>query len=175
MADVKLKSGKYTVRNIAPGVRGFHDHNDGYLEIEPGSSATGVVFTVGEFESALATKAFEITAGDAPASDDDGQADGGAKALEDMTTAELQAVMQAEGIAEADVKGTAANGNVKNSDRVTAIRAKRAGEGSTPPAGDTLDGMSDDDLRATVKALTGDEPAADADRDTLLKLARGEA
>ena len=174
MAEAKLKKGTFTVRNIAPGVRGFHDHNDGYLEIEPGALATGVVFAVAEFESALATKAFEITAGDAPASDEEPD-QGGAKALEDMTTAELQAVMQAEGIAEADVNGTGANGNVKNSDRVAAIQAKRAGAGSTPPAGDTLDAMSDDDLRETVKALTGEEPAADLDRAALLKLARGEA
>jgi hypothetical protein len=171
MADVKLKPGKYTVRNIAPGVRGFHDHNDGYLELDAGKTASEVVFSEGEYESAKRTGAFELEHDGDAASDDKGDDQG--KALDDMTTAELQA----EGVDEAAISGTGAQGKVKNSDRVAAIEAKRAAPATPPaaPSGDTLDAMGDDDLRATVAALTGSEPPADADRDTLLRLARGEA
>lgn len=175
MADVKLKPGKYTVRNIAQGVRGFHDHNDGYLELDPGKVATEVVFSEAEYESAKRTGSFELEHDRDAASDDKGDEQG--KALDDMTTAELQAVMLAEGVDEAAISGTGAQGKVKNSDRVAAIEAKRKAP-ATPPAvtgGDTLDTMGDADLRATVAALTGSEPPADADRDTLLRLARGEA
>lgn len=185
MAEAKLKKGTFTVRNIAPGVRGFHDHKDGYLELEPGKSASEVVFTEAEFESALATKAFEITAGDAPAADEEPDQGGSDADGLPETKAELEKLATAEGIDPTAIQGTGANGNVVKADIAAAIQAARAAKaaGGTNPTdaannaqpGDTLDKMSDADLRDTVKALTGEEPAADLDRAALLKLARGEA
>lgn len=176
MADRKMKSGTFTVRNIAPGVRGFHDARDGYLELEPGKSASDVRFHESEFESALRTGGFEITAGDATADQDDGQDDdtpAGAKAYGDITVADIKAHLDAANVSyESDANKKA----LYEQYAATFEPATNPGgvPAVTPPPGDTLDKMSDADLRDTVKALTGEEPAADADRDTLLRLARGE-
>lgn len=173
-----MKKGTYTVRNIAPGVRGFHDANDGYLELEPGKSATEVRFSESEFDSAVKTKAFEITAsGDAPADDeqDETETPAGAKAYDDITVKGIKSHLDAAGVSyEGD-----ANKKALYEQYAATFEAPTAGTNPTAaannaPPGDTLDKASDADLRDIVKGLTGEEPPADADRDTLLKLARGE-
>lgn len=149
----------HTVKNIAPGPRGFRDVASGYVELDPGAIATDVTFAPGELESARETGYFEISGGDAlapvelPEKRDD-----------------LDALALSLGIDLATIVGTGANGNVVKSDVVAAIEAKRA-EGAG--GGDALDGMSDDELRAAVAAITGSEVPADADRSALLALARG--
>lgn len=171
MADAKMKSGTFTVRNTAPGVRGFHDARDGYLELEPKGSASGVRFTEPEYESAAATGAFEITAGDAPADDDQASAVVGAKAYDEITANDLRAALDEKGVtydAKADKKALY--------EAYTATFAPPASPPVTPAPNDTLDKMSDADLHDTAVALVGaDKVPADADRETLLALARGEA
>lgn len=175
MAEREMKKGTYAVRNIAPGPRGFHDAETGYAELDAGQSATGVRFHTSEFDAAVASKYFEITAGDAPASDqdDDGaETPSGAKAYDDITAKDIKAHLDAANVSyETDANKKA----LYEQYAATFAQANDGGTGEpTPPPGDTLDKMSDADLRDTVKALTGEEPAADADRETLLKLARGE-
>jgi hypothetical protein len=173
MADAKLKSGTFTVRNTSPGVRGFYDVESGYVELEPGKSASGVRFTEAEYESTTRTAAFDIGTGDAPAADD--QADdtpAGAKAYADITAKDIKAHLDAQNppvAYESDANKAALYA------LYTGTFAAPASQPVTPPPGDTLDKMSDDDLRDTVKALTGEDAPADADRDALLALARGEA
>ena len=174
MAEREMKKGTYTVRNIAPGPRGFHDAETGYAELDAGQSATGVRFHTSEFDAAVASKYFEITAGDAPAADqDDGtETPSGAKAYDDTTVADIKSHLDTAGVSyETDANKKALYALYT----ATFEQDNPGGTGDvTPPPGDTLDKMSDADLRDTVKALTGEEPAADADRETLLKLARGE-
>lgn len=172
MADAnapKMKSGTFTVRNTAPGVRGFHDAGDGYLELEPNGSASGVRFSEAEYESAKRA-GLEITAGDAPADDDQASEAVGAKAYDEITAADLRAAL--------DEKGVTYASNADKKALYEAYTGTFQAAGSTPvtPApNDTLDKMSDDDLRDTAVALVGaDKVPADADRETLLKLARGE-
>lgn len=174
MADApKMKSGTFTVRNTAPGVRGFHDARDGYLELEPKGSASGVRFTEPEYDSATATGAFEITAGDAPADDSDDQAAVAAKAYDEITVNDLRAALNEKGVT------FASNADKRALYDLYAASFDQAPEGGIPPRtdepNDTLDKMSDADLRDTVKALTGEDAPADADREALLKLARGDA
>lgn len=171
MADRKLKPGTFTVRNIALGPRGFHDADTGYAELDPGVTVSGVRFHEPEYDLAVASKYFEITEGDAPADDDtDAQEAVGAKAYDDITVKDIKAAL--------DEKSVAYDSNADKKtlyDLYAGSFADAPAAPVTPPPGDTLDKMSDADLRDTVKALTGEEPAADADRETLLKLARGEA
>lgn len=87
--------------------------------------------------------------------------------LEAMTVADLRALAEERGIKLPET-GSGGEGRVIKADLVAAIAAGAKAE----PAGDTLDGMDDEELRATVQALTGVEPAADLDRDALLALAR---
>lgn len=149
------------ITNTDRGPRGVHTV-DGLVMIDPGKTES---LDIPEHELADLPAHFAIgdyTALDAP------QGDG----LDDKTTKELAAIVAAEGVTLPET-GTGANGRVVKVDVITAIRAKRA----TPPAapqGDALDGMTDEELRATVQALTGTEPAADADRAALLALARAE-
>lgn len=92
--------------------------------------------------------------------------------LDGLKVAELDKIIADEDVTVPET-GTGANGRVVAADKAAAIRAKRA----APPAGpegDTLDGMTDEELRATVQALTGEEAPADADRAALLALARTE-
>lgn len=173
MADAnapKLVSGTFTVRNTAPGVRGFHDLESGYVELEPGKSASGVRFTEAEYKSTDGMGAFEITEGDAPATDDDAQVAVGAKAYDEITANDLRAALdekQVQYASNADKRALY--------DLYAASFADDAAPPVTPAPGDELDKSSDDDLRDIVKALTGNDAPADADRETLLKLARGEA
>lgn len=111
-----------------------------------------------------------LSAGDRAEEPTEPQGDG----LDAMSAKELDKVVADEGVTLPE-KGTGANGRVVKADVVAAIRAKRAAPAGTEPQGDTLDEMSDDDLRATVQALTGTEAPADADRAALLALARGNA
>lgn len=156
---------KVTVRNTSPGFRGLNTET-GYVELPAGGSAE-VELSAAERKSAEKAGYFEF-GGSAPADDE-----GGDKALADMTKAELEATATAEGV---DISGAK-----NNAERVAAIETARAAAGGgggippiTPPA-DELDKMSDDDLRNTVQAITGKPAPADADRNALLKLARGEA
>ena len=172
MAD-KIRSG-FTVRNTAPGVRGFHDARDGYLELEPNSSATDVSFTEAEYESAKRA-GLEISEG-GTASDDD-QADdvpAGAKAYNDITVAQLRTHLDGAGVS---YESDANKGALYALYTGTFEQANAGGVPPTTPApDDTLGKMSDADLRDTAVALVGaDKVPADADRETLLKLARGEA
>lgn len=168
MADAKMKSGTFTVRNTAPGVRGFHDASDGYLELEPNGSASGVRFTEPEYESALRT-GLEITAGEAAADDD---APAGAKAYNDITAKDIKAHLDAQNppvAYESDANKAALYA------LYTGTFTAAAPAPVKPAPDDTLDKMSDADLRDTAVALVGaDKVPADADRETLLKLARGE-
>ena len=171
MADRKLKNGTFTVRNTSPGVRGFYDAETGYAELEPGQSASGVRMFETEYASMERTAAFEMTAGDAPEPKETDD-------LAGKSQAELEKIMTTEGVT-MPTKGSGKNGSVVKADLEAAIKSARENPNADPvantAAGDTLDKMSDADLRETVKVLTGSEPAADADRDALLKLARGEA
>lgn len=90
-----------------------------------------------------------------------------AEALTAMTVPALRTLAEERGIKLPET-GTGGDGRVLKSDIVAAILAGPKVE----PAGDTLDAMDDETLRATVQALTGVEPAADLDRDALLALAR---
>lgn len=84
-------------------------------------------------------------------------------ALDAMTVPALRALAAERGIKLPET-GTGGEGRVLKADIVAAIVAGAKS--------DTLDGLDNDELRATVQALTGTEPDADLDRDALLALAR---
>lgn len=153
MADTS----KYDVRNTAKGIRGLHGV-DGYAELAPGEVREGFEMTAAEHKSATRTGYFAF--GKAATADDEGTSGDDL----DTTVDKLRDIATAEGVE----LGTA----TKKADIQEAIRAARLAK-SQPPA-DDLDNMNDSDLRATVQAITGEQPAADADRETLLKLARGQ-
>lgn len=159
----------YTVRNMAQGPRGFHDEKTGYAELDPGQTATDVRFTDVELASAQAIIGLEITAGGVPPTDTNAQAAVGAKAYDEITAKDIKAALDEKGVtydAGADKKALY--------DLYAGSFGPAGDAPVTPPANDQLNLMADDDLRETVKALTGEEPPADADRETLIKLARGE-
>lgn len=157
------------IKNIASGIRGFHDAKHGLVNLEPGQEVDDAELTAAERESAESTGYFEIdgeaTAG--PASDPDDPT----AALDKNSVGELTDMATAEGVDVDAIEGTGANGRVLKADLVAAIVAKRAAPAK--PA-DELDGMDDATLRATVQAITGTEPAADATREQMLAAARGD-
>jgi len=153
---------KTTVTNGARGLRGLHTVN-GFVELEPGQ-ALSVELTEAEFESAESTGYFVF--GDAlslpgPVDVDD----------LDTTEAKLREIAAAEGIDLSTVTGTGANGRVLKADVQAVIRAAREKSASADP----LDDLDDATLIATVEAVTGKPAPAEADRETLLRLARGES
>lgn len=154
---------KFTLTNTARGLRGVHSVS-GFVNLEPGETRS-VELSDGE---AAGLADYFTTDGKAPAAPD-GDSDSN---LSDNSVAELEAIAAAEGVDVAAITGTGANGRVLKSDIVAAIEAKRAAPAA--PEGDALDDMSDDDLRGTVKAITGEDAPEGADRDALLALARGQ-
>jgi hypothetical protein len=159
---------KHTVRNTAPGPRGLNTV-DGYRELAPNETAT-VELEEGEFKSADKAGYFHF---DSKAKAD-AKADAAAESGEGLPNnmPKLKGIAKAEGV---DLTGKTTVADIQKA-ILDARAAKVAAAGSTPPAppSDDLDNMSDADLRATVQAITGEEPAADADRESLLKLARGQ-
>lgn len=153
------------ITNTDKGPRGVNTV-DGLVMLDPGETRPLDVPTAELDDLPEYLSAGDRPAPEAPAGE---QGDG----LDDKTTKELDKIVADEGVTVPET-GTGANGRVVKADIVAAIRAKR----SAPPAGeqgDGLAGMTDDELRATVQALTGAEAPADAGRDALLALARGTA
>lgn len=157
MAD-KTQSGEVT--NTAKGIRGLHTV-DGYQEFQPGQTLT-VEMSEAEYNSAKRTGYFafgKAAAEKAAAGSDDDL---------DVTVAKLREIAVAEDI---DLDGATAKADIQEAIRKG--RAAKASAGGEQP-NDDLDNMNDADLRTTVQAITGTEPAADATREQLLKLARGQ-
>lgn len=150
------ESKTYSVKNTAPGIRGLNAVT-GYTELAPGETREGVELTAAEFKSARSTGYFDF--GDAPEPEE---------TTDDLdtTVAKLRDIAKAENV---DLGTVTAKADIQ-----AAIRAARDAKANPAPAADDLDAMSDEDLRATVQAITGEAPAADADRATLLALARGQ-
>jgi len=144
-----------TIKNTAPGARGVHAA-DGLVMIEPGQTVT---LDVPENELVDLPDHFAISdytpADEAPAGD----------GLESMTVSALKALAAERGVALPET-GSGDGGRVLKADIIAALSEAPAADA------DALDGMDDDALRATVQALTGAEPPADADRAALLALAR---
>jgi hypothetical protein len=159
---------KHTVRNTAPGPRGLNTV-DGYRELAPGETLTGVELSEAEFKSADKTGYFHFDSAakrDAKADEAPGSGEGLPNNMP-----KLKGIAKAEGV---DISGLNSVADIQKA--ILDARTAKAAAAATPPAPptDDLDNMSDADLRSTVQAITGDEPAADADRETLLKLARGQ-
>lgn len=146
-----------SISNTAKGQRGVHTV-DGLVMLEPGETRS-LELTDAQVDNARDTDYLSF---DAPATVAVPIADG----LESKTIAQLKALAAEKGIALPET-GTGDGGRVLKSDIIAAIENPKADEG------DALDAMNDDELRATVQALTGQEPAAEASREDLLALARG--
>lgn len=163
-----MASAKHTVRNTAPGPRGINT-TDGYRELAPNETAT-VELDDAEFKSASKTGYFHF---DAQAKAD-AKADQAAASGEGLPSnmPKLKSIAKAEGV---DLTGKTSVADIQKA-ILDARAAKVDAANATPPAppSDDLDNMDDATLRTTVQAITGEEPAADADRETLLKLARGQ-
>lgn len=150
------------ITNTDRGPRGVNSA-DGLVMLDPGEtkavdlSAAELADLPGYFVAGGAPAA------DAPATDPDDPT----AALDAMKIADLRALAAERGISLPET-GTGEGGRVLKADIVAAIVA-----GPVEPQGDALDGMTDEELRATVQALTGEEAPADADRGALLALARG--
>lgn len=158
MAD-KTQTGEVT--NTAKGIRGLHTV-EGYQEFQPGQTLT-VELSEAEYTSAKRTGYFAF--GKAAAE----RAAEGADDDLDVTVPNLKKLAVAEGIDLGD-----ANTKAEIQGAIRKARAEKAAAGDAGGQPDDLDNMSDADLRTTVQAITGTEPAADATREQLLKLARGE-
>jgi hypothetical protein len=161
------KTETVTVKNTAPGDRGLRDAKGNYVNFAPGETRD-VEMNEAEFVNASKKSYFDF--GDAVAPD---PADGEEADDLDLTTAELQALAESEGVKLPET-GSGAGGRVVKADIQDAIRAARAGEAPKPADG-SLDTMSDTELADTVAVLTGTRPADGTDRETLLQLARGDA
>ncbi len=157
---------KVTIKNTARGLRGVNT-DGGLVYIEPGATETLEV-SGANLKGARGRSYFEFGDSATADSDDEGSEPTG-DGLDDMSVGDLDKIIAAENVTVPET-GSGQNGNVVKVDKVAAIRAAREGKANGT---DALDGMSDDDLRATVQALTGTEPPADADRAALLDLARG--
>lgn len=170
-----------SVKNTARGMRGLHT-TTGLVMLDVGEVREDLELSTAERKSAESTGYFEFGAkAEAEPADAETDADGLPEKV-----ADLEKLATAEGIDLSTIQGTGANARVLKADIAKAITDKRAaaagGTGGGVPADlgggasatDELDNMSDDDLRATVQALTGEEAPADADRETLLGLARGQ-
>lgn len=145
-----------TLTNTARADRGVHT-TDGLVMLAPGETRE-LALPEGEADDLPEYFAVGDRVDDKPAEGD---------GLDDMTVAALDKLISDEGVTVPE-QGTGNEGRVVKADKVAAIRAHRAGGAPT----DELDGMDDETLRATVQAITGQEPPADADRATLLGLAR---
>lgn len=153
--------------NTDKGPRGIHTV-DGLVMLEPGETRS---LDIAEAELVDLPGYFAITtpslsdmcAAIVKATDPDDPT----AALDAMKIADLRALAAERGISLPET-GTGEGGRVLKADIVAAIVA-----GPVEPQGDALDGMTDEELRATVQALTGEEAPADADRGALLALARG--
>lgn len=173
-----------SVKNTARGMRGLHT-TTGLVMLDVGEVREDLELSAAERKSAESTGYFEFGA-KAEAEPESGprtDPDDTTAELDKRSIAELKDIAKAEGVTLPE-QGTGDGGRVLKADIVGAIAAARAsstGAGGVPAdlgggasATDELDNMSDDDLRATVQALTGEEAPADADRETLLGLARGQ-
>lgn len=148
----------YTVTNTAKAPRGLHAVS-GFVSLEPGQTLP-VDLSDGEYASAKSTGYFTFDGGTEPKTVDD----------LDTTVAELKKIAEAEGI---DLHHNATKAAIQD-----AIRAGRMTAATSAPStsgGVDLDAMDEATLRATVAAVTGSEPPADADRAALIALARGDA
>lgn len=156
---------KITITNTAPGIRGIALAGGGIRNLEPGATDT---VTVDDAEADDLPEYFTL-AGSESAGEDD------AEAVKEKTVAELKAEAAEKGIDLDALTGTGGNGRVVKADIEKAIadHDAKAAAGAGAGAGDAIDAMSDDELRATVKALTGADAPADADRAALVALARG--
>lgn len=149
-----------TVTNTAKGPRGLNTVN-GYRELAPGETAS-VELTEAEAKSAKGVGYFAFGKAAAEKAAESANDD------LDVTVAKLREIAVAEKV---DLNGATAKADIQ--DAIRTARADKAAS-TSGQANDDLDNMSDDDLRTTVQAVTGSEPAADASREQLLKLARGQ-
>ena len=163
MAEAK----RYTLTNTTAGPRGVHQDDGSYVELEPKQTRT-VDLTDAEYASAKSTGYFVFGAAAAKeVAASTPTATGGDELPSNVM--KLKKIARDEGIDAGEAHTVA-----ELQAAITAGRAAKAGGGTgniTPP--DDLDTLPDDVLRTTVQAITGKEPPADADRDALLKLARG--
>ena len=152
------------ITNTDRGPRGVNTA-DGLVMLAPGESQTGLDVPEAELADLpaylqIADRTPSLAAMCAAI------ADPGA-ALSEMTVPALRALAAERGIKLPET-GSGGEGRVVKADIVAAIVAA-----ADVAAVDALDDMGDDELRATVHALTGTEPPVDADRAALLALARG--
>lgn len=159
---------KTSVRNVAPGIRGLNLVS-GYRDLAPGEFIESVELSAAEHKSAESTGYFEFGSKAKSAAKAEAAATTGADLPNNVP--KLKKLARDEGI---DV-GTAKSAAALQAAIVAGRAAKAPPTPPVTPPSDDLDNMSDDDLRNTVAAITG-KPAPDgADREALLKLARGEA
>ena len=151
-----------TLSNTARGPRGAHALG-ALVMLNPGETRT-VEMTATEADNAHETDG--LTVGAAPGADEPApgadETDLARRSIDDLTALAAEC-----GVA-LPTTGSGANGRVLKADIVAAIEAGPAA------VDDGLADMGDDDLRATVEALTGEAPPADADRAALIALARGD-
>ncbi len=154
--------------NTDKGPRGIHTV-DGLVMLEPGETRS---LDIAEAELVDLPGYFAITtpslsdmcAAIVKATDpDDPTAE-----LDAMTIPQLKALAAERGVPLPET-GSGDGGRVLKADIVAALA-----KGPAEPQGDALDNMSDEELRATVQALTGAEAPADADRAALLAIARAQ-
>ena len=153
------------ITNTDKGPRGLHTV-DGLVMLEPGETRS-----LDLPEAEIRDLASHFAIGDHAAAEGgtNRDPDDPTAALDTMTIPQLKALAAERGV-QLPETGSGDGGRVLKADIVAAIAA-----GPAEPQGDALAGMTDDELRATVQALTGAEAPADADRDALLALARGNA
>lgn len=151
-----------TISNTARGQRGVHTV-DGLVMLDPGESRP-LELTEAQVENARDTAGLSFDAPAASATGESAQDD-----LESKSIAQLKALAAEKGIVLPET-GTGDGGRVLKRDIIAAIKNPTT---APEPQGDALDQMNDDELRATVQALTGAEAPADATRADLLAQARG--
>ena len=145
------------------GPRGLHTV-DGLVMLEPGETRS---LDLPEAEILDLADHFAI-ADYTPAEGSNRDPDDPTAELDAMTIPQLKALAADRGV-QLPETGTGDGGRVLEADIVSALV-----KGPAEPQGDALDNMSDEELRATVQALTGAEAPADADRAALLAIARGQ-
>jgi len=151
------------ITNTDKGPRGLHTV-DGLVMLEPGETRS-----IDLPEAEILGLADHFAIGDyTPTEGSNRDPDDPTAGLDAMTIPALKALAAERGV-QLPETGTGDGGRVLKADIVAAIAA-----GPVEPQGDALDHMSDDELRATVQALTGAEAPADADRAALLALARAQ-
>lgn len=156
------------ITNTDKGPRGLHTV-DGLVMLEPGETRSldlpeAEILDLADHFAITTPSLSDMCAAIVKATDPDDPT----AALDAMTVAQLKAHAAERGVP-LPVSGSGDGGRVLKADIVAALA-----KGPAEPQGDALDAMSDEELRATVQALTGAEAPADADRAALLAIARAQ-